>query len=203
VIEAGGALKLFFAGGRLSKLDSDVFNFDEHVDVLVIAGAVYVYQRRLFEEMFAYVEKVYRPAADLALEHLRGAAILSDLEAFAAACRQDVNKLRKLADIGWNIAPRKLTWAAVQQIQGGWNVNVQLDPDNQRIVVSPATTWSILKLLDDDYLRSDMTGSFYEVQSKRRVKRRVGRPRPRPTPSPAGAGRPRARPRPRRLSAGR
>jgi hypothetical protein len=37
----------------------------------------------------------------------------------------------------------------------------------QKILFEPSDQWAILRLLDDDYLESAMTGENYEVNSKR------------------------------------
>jgi Kiwa KwaB-like protein len=171
VIRADGAFKLFFDGQLLSKISTDVFSFDGQADAVVIEDEAFVFQRNYFEEMFDFVRTVYQPAADLAVAHIQDTAVLSDTLGFADACRGDVDKLRKLADIGQNIGRANLTWDAIQDVQAKWNVPVELDSQKRCIVFKKADTWSILKLLDDDYLRSDMTGALYEVQSKRRIKR--------------------------------
>ena len=37
----------------------------------------------------------------------------------------------------------------------------------EKLVFDPADKWAILRMLDDDYLQSIMTGEKYEVNSKR------------------------------------
>ena len=171
VVHEAKALAFSFRQGYLSKLEDPAFNFDESADALVVGAEAIVLQKTLFEQIFDLAGQIYTPLAKKAIDSVREIGILSDPEGLATAVEADDNKLKKAADIGKNIDFSKVTWENLKKIQADYGVPLQLDEANRRIVNRPADAWSILKVLNDDYLRSEMTGELYEVQSKRRVER--------------------------------
>jgi hypothetical protein len=186
VVREDSPLGLSFRKGILSKLEAPAFNFDESADALVVGADALVLQKTLFEQIFDFAGQVYTPLAKQAIANIREIGILSDPNGLAAAIEADDNKLKKAANIGKSIDFAKLTWDNLKKIQENYGVPLLLDEENRRIVNRPADTWSILKVLNDDYLRSEMTDELYEVQSKRRVERpTVKRPAAK-KPQPAG-----------------
>lgn len=171
VIRVGGWLRLIYHKGVLRAVQDDAFNFDEEADTIVVGTDALVLQRAYFEEIFDFVQDLYQPAAKKAVEHTKLTALLSDPMAFLEICERDSRKLRKLAAITERIDLTQLTWDRVVDVATRWNVPVELDSDHQKVNVTPGTAWSILRLLDDDYLSSEVTGKLYEVEAKRFVGR--------------------------------
>jgi hypothetical protein len=79
--------------------------------------------------------------------------------------------LAKLANIGRKPYLSRLSMTAMEETITTVGLDVELvDEDGERKLVFDASTqespWAILKLLDDDYLRSLMTQELYEASSK-------------------------------------
>jgi|CXWL01.1.fsa_nt_gi hypothetical protein len=170
VIRVAGLLKFMWRQG-FRKIEEPVFNFDENVDAVVVGGDALIIQKTLFEQLFDLVGKFYSPRAQEAIEKLREAAILDDVDRLSEACATDDNKVKKLAEIRQGIDFSRLTWSNLKKIQEDYGVGVELDDQKQQILFQPSAVWPLLKLLADDFLRSDLTGARYEVQSKRKVEK--------------------------------
>jgi hypothetical protein len=180
----GGGLKALVQKGTLTRIEDPVFNFDEQADALVLGTDVLILQKTLFEQMFELVRTLYAPLASQAVQKIAALDLIDDMQAFEQVCLKDERKQKKLADICQNVPFTQITFEKLSQVKGEWSVDVDLDPVARKILFDPAKAWNILKLIDDDYLRSPMTRERYEVQSKRKVQRRPGTaPRRRPQPN--------------------
>lgn len=189
VIRADGWLRFTYHKGMLTTIQEDIFNFDQEADAMVIGENALVLHRAYFEEIFDLVHEVYEPMAKKAVEGLRMAAVLSDPDALLEACKTDNRKLRKLATFPGTLDISKLTWDNVLEVKSRWNVALDLDDTLKQVTVTPGTVWNILRLLDDDYLRSDVTDNLYEVlgekhyvgrwtaSASKRRRRRVPKPK--------------------------
>jgi hypothetical protein len=170
----GGGLKALVQKGTLTRIEDPVFNFDEQADALVLGTDVLILQKTLFEQMFELVRTLYAPLASQAVQKIAALGLIDDMQAFEQVCQKDERKQKKLADIFQNEPFAQITFEKLSQVKEEWSVDVDLDPVARKILFDPAKAWNILKLIDDDYLRSPMTRERYEVQSKRKVQRRPG-----------------------------
>jgi len=79
----------------------------------------------------------------------------------------------KLSSVSRSPYLATITMADIKQVITEFGLSVPIVKDNgvEKIVFekSPEKRWEILKLLDDDYLRSVMTNQKYAANSKLRV----------------------------------
>ncbi len=176
VVRRDLALKLLFRNTILTTLDHDVLNLDPRADAVVIGEDVVVCQGTLFERIFelSFLDllvppSVYEPRAAQTLGKLESSHLLSDFDAFRKECQADEDKLRKLADIEQTVDVSEFGYDSLKDVNDGWGVGVNFDDASHKIQVEPETAWGVLKLFDDDYLKSTATKAGYEAYRKRRV----------------------------------
>ncbi len=179
----GGGLKALLHEGTFTRIGDPVFNFDEQADAIVVEDEVVILQETLFEQMFELVGTIYAPLAKEAIQEIATLNLIDNVKGFEAACQNDERKQKKLADIHQNVRLDQITFDKLYQVADNWEVDVELDRSSRRIIFNESKTWGILKLINDDHLRSPITRERYEVQSKRKVQRRPRATRARQAPA--------------------
>jgi hypothetical protein len=98
---------------------------------------------------------------------------IANLEEFQAAVVGQMQMMSKLAAISRKGYLEGLTMDAVRRTIDDVGLDVDLVKEDgvEKLLFDPSVKrrWLILKLLDDDYLRSIMTDAIYEANSKRGV----------------------------------
>jgi hypothetical protein len=152
-----------------------VLLFNEDVDAIAIGGWIFFANRNNFDRSFEFLALVQESAAqtfDAVTEHLT----IDGLAELRAAVTKDVNMMAKLASIQRKIDKHPEYTKVLQMIPllAFIDSNPHVDVDvvgegaDRRLLflAAPQRRWKILKLLDDDYLRSNLTTMNYEVDSK-------------------------------------
>ncbi|MNY28066.1 hypothetical protein D3C86_1620190 [compost metagenome] len=155
-----------FDNGNLSRLESDMFHFDERMDCFLCSDEVAILEKNSFEQIFDY-NTHYQALTQDAIERLEELGFLEGFEELANACIADRRKARKLATIIQNVDLQTLDFDRLRAVVEEWGVDVTVDEQSRTVVAERMRTWSLLKLLADDFLRSPLTNSRYEAQSKR------------------------------------
>lgn len=164
----GGLFALFFNAGHFSKIeDSEVFQFDEKVDCIFYKGNIWIFQSTYFEQIFGYEEK-YLLASAQTLQVLKSLPHFEGFEILEESVAADSRKRKKLASILQNGYYASMNFETMKRIASNYGLKVQFDNENEKIIIEPKTAFEILKLLNDDYLRSEATSEKYEVPSKRK-----------------------------------
>ncbi|MEW5814630.1 MAG: Kiwa anti-phage protein KwaB-like domain-containing protein, partial [Spirochaetota bacterium] len=78
-------------------------------------------------------------------------------------------KLAKLKNIASKPYLEQITIADLKKVIQKYSLNIEIVrvKGQEMIKFDSSDKWAILRLLDDDYLESVMTGNRYEVNSKR------------------------------------
>jgi Domain of unknown function (DUF4868) len=156
--------------GTFSLVEDRIFLFDEEVDCFVYGGHVFVLRKRdyrsIFDQMSAVFEKAKSAAADL-----HGKLPISNFAEFEAACTSDSRLADKVIAVRVRPYFEDLDYAMVKPVIDEFKLDVPTTTgSNGRVEfvfrTGPADRFRILRLVDDDYLRSTMTKHLYEVNSK-------------------------------------
>ena len=159
---------LFFQNHRLTDVAEDeVFLIDPHFDFFAYEGITFIAHKREFESSMNFREGMKNHGSEL-LTQFESLAFLSDVVPIREFVGDNLHHLRKLASIrkaGYYQQPdylRRLTEVSVEE---GWELKVE----NGKIVVEPGTIELLLKLLNNDRLRSPINQEVFDSAAKKKV----------------------------------
>lgn len=167
---------LLWKNDSFSRIDTQTLVLDDNLRLAVTEHGAIMTQPTVYEALFGALPELANQAqqtydATLAPLDIDGSDELAD------ACSHDINMMRKLSSIESKLQDpayrARLTHDnLVQFIRAHPHVDVELTEANgqTRIVFDkrPQHRWAILKLLDDDFLRSNLTDTDYVSNSKTR-----------------------------------
>lgn len=165
---------LLWQGDHFTRLTDEPLVIDRALRLVSVDGAVVMRTSTAYQQIFGTPPEL-RAQAEKAYAASFGTLPIAGGDRLAAACRTDPNMMRKLVSIqakleqpGYAAAltmPNLVAFVRANQIA----VQIE-DPDGPtpRLVFDsgPQRRWDLLKLLDDDFLRSDLTQLRYEANSK-------------------------------------
>lgn len=166
--------------GAYNRFEEEVLLFDRFVDALCVGEHVFIIRAAAFERMFGYLEEL-RALAGQTFDTVTAELHIAGLQLLRDNCTSDVNMMRKVASIASRMRsdPRHLAAMTMQRLLAFIDAHPQLasqvlvqgeGPARELVFESDlAGRWRILKLLDDDYLKSDLTEIDYEANSKSRL----------------------------------
>lgn len=153
----------FFNKGQYNCIKESIFVFDEAVDCLAWDGHLYIASMYNFNRLFGYFEEL-RKEVDAILAKVVNLIPISNDKAFREACRGQLQMVSKLNQIAQKPYFGSITMDDIRTINH-CNLDVEIiEEDGVKKLVfepSPQKRWLILKLLDDDFLESTMTGNKY------------------------------------------
>jgi hypothetical protein len=161
---------IILAKGHFDLLRDRVYLLDRGIDCMSVDGFMFIFQKANFHLIFQFYEEIVRKAQET-LEVIHERDIIDNFDEFEGACLGHQQKLAKLC----NIATRPyLATVTVTQMKAvarefGRSITFRKVGGKERVVFDPSDKWEILRLLDDDFLASKLTGLKYEVNSKRAV----------------------------------
>lgn len=152
--------------GMYSRLEENVLLFTEQIDCVLIDEHLFVISkgnyRKIFDE-FAEIEKKSREAASV----LQSVVPIANFSDFEDACASQIAMADKLIAVSKRPYFVELTVSKLEPIIKEFELEVKINSSGEMIFdPTPKGRWHILKLIDDDYLRSSMTENLYEVNSK-------------------------------------
>lgn len=160
---------LILRRGAFDRATERIFLFDNNVDCIVFKGYVFVLRKRDFRLMFEQMQKIF-DLARLAAQDLHSRIPIANLDEFIEACGRDSRMADKMLAVQNRPYFDELDYLKVKPVIDEFNLGIPLKKENGRPMLifqaSPSERFKILKLVDDDYLRSKMTDLRYEVNSK-------------------------------------
>ncbi len=164
-----------FRGGAFDKLEDEVLLFNNEVDAIATQGHVFFTNRHNFDRAFGHLGEL-REAATRTFEQVTRDLAIDGIDDLRTAATVDMNMMAKMASIQRKIDAEPRYAAALTMenllkfIDEHPHVDVDLEGQGsaRRLVfkAGPAYRYKILKLLDDDFLRSGLTSLDYQVDSK-------------------------------------
>ncbi len=155
-------------GNRLS-LARTIFAYDGRIDVLVFGDQAIIVNPVAFESLVRDPADLQRELA-AALNELEGTNLIGDMPALRTTAGDDSNFARGLRRIHKAGYLTGMQASVLGEAISRWGHD-QLSVIGGRLVFRPDARWEFLRVLDDGYLTSDLTGLRYEVNSKRRWNR--------------------------------
>ena len=127
---------------------------------------VFIFMRQNFEVFFDY-KNHYINAISANRSKLDDISFICDLNNVVEYCSQHGLMVRKLARILTNRSfdPTIYSLEGILDQIRRYDIEFQQDTDGS-IALCQSNMWTILRLLDDDYLTSNLTGENYETRSK-------------------------------------
>ena len=167
------SLALVFNDGTYSKVDDKTFRFDRDVDCVAWDGYLFVQHVAQFQRIFEYLDEL-RARAKEAIDGVIVNVPIANEAAFRAAVGGQLQMLSKIARIAGKSYLPTLSMTRMKRLINDYDLGipVEMGPAGQeRLVFQPdlENRWKLLKLLDDDFLKSDLTDTRYETNSKSRM----------------------------------
>lgn len=154
--------------GQYDTVEDTVLLFDRIVDCVVCGDWLFILNKDRFQKIFKYFEELKKTARQT-LEVIKAHVPIDDFPAFAKACEGQLQRLAKVKNIANKPYLKSLTIKDLKKVIRKYNLPIQTvgSGKDEKIHYDDSDKWGILRLLDDDYLESVMTGRTYEVNSKR------------------------------------
>jgi Kiwa protein KwaB-like len=158
---------LVFRNGMYSKVGEKILLFGEQIDCLVFKDTVFIINKRNYRSIFDLLEQIQKEAGNAA-DALQAVVPIDNFEEFKAACCSQTTMADKLIEVSKRDYFASLSVSNLIPIINEFSLNVEVAAGGTSLVFDPrpAGRWHILRLLDDDYLRSTLTEHRYEVNSK-------------------------------------
>jgi hypothetical protein len=175
VLEESGRLAAWFNGSAFDRLESDVILFNDKVDAISIAGYTFFTNVHNFVRSFKFVDQM-REAARETFDSVLSDLHFADRDSFRNVATTDLAMIAKMTSIQRKMEKFPKYREALKMdnllafVDKNPHVDIEFDgtgPDRKfKFSNEPRSRFKILKLLDDDYLRSNLTELDYEVDSK-------------------------------------
>ena len=170
-----GLVAAIFRGAAFDVLRDEVLLISETVDAIAIGDWIFFANRNNFDRSFEFLALIQKKAAQT-FDAITAQIVIDGLAELRASATKDVNMMAKMASIQRKIDKHPEYTKALQMsnllafIDSNPHVDVDVvgEGSDRRLlfVGTPQRRWKILKLLDDDYLKSNLTTMDYEVDSK-------------------------------------
>lgn len=151
--------------------DKEVFLIDPRFDFFVHEGLVFIANKREFESSMNFREGMKIHAADV-LGEFKALEFVDDVHLIEEFVGDNLHHLRKLASIrkaGYYKQPDYLKRMMQVSAEEGWELKVE----NGTVVVEKDTVELLLKLLNNDRLRSPINNELFDSAAKALVGRKV------------------------------
>lgn len=157
-----------FSGGTFDRIKDPVFVFDDTVDCIAIAGQMVVIRKDNYHRIFQFFDEALKHATQT-LSQIQTALPIDNAAQFETDCKGNALILMRLRGIADRNYFPSLTFAALEKKIKADSLPIQISGSgkSRKLVYNPQHKWKFLRLLDDGFLSSDMTGRKYEATSKR------------------------------------
>lgn len=156
--------------GTYDRFTDNLFLFDQHIDCMVRGDDLFIFNKDKFQKIFRFYELLIAGAKQT-LQTIQQRIPIDNFPAFEVACEGHLQKLSKLKNIASKPYLQSVTMVDLKKVIQKYKLPIQTvgKGKDEKIQFDASDKWAILRLLDDDYLESVMTGNSYEVNSKRSI----------------------------------
>lgn len=158
-----------FGDGTFDRVKDTMFLFDHNVDCVSYDGTMYIFNKHNFEKIFRFFELVTKTAAQT-LATIKAHVPIDNFEELERACAGHLQMQAKLKNIAGKPYLKKMKIADIKKLLTHFpalGLKTVKKNGKEMLVFDPKDKWALLRLLDDDYLDSMLTGQKYEVTGKR------------------------------------
>lgn len=167
ILDIKGWIPLFVQNGVFNKLTDSILTIDKDIDCIYYDGKVFILDKTHFEKIFSFMDK-FILEIDANICHLEEKSLVDDITALQKLCKSDPRKIKKLNKVLKSDILNSLNTKRISEINRQYNLDLDFTEDG-KIIVSHKNIWTVLRVLDDEYLESSMTDNKYEVHSKVRA----------------------------------
>lgn len=170
-----GKVPVFQRGDRFDVVNERTVVLDRQVDAVVVGGFAFFDNRRRFQRVFGLMEELQERAGQT-FDDVTAGLRIANLDALRQAATTQLQMLGKLASIdkklktipAYREAMTTEKLVAFIQAHPYTEVEIEGQGSEAKLVFQPdgKHRFKILKLLDDDYLQSQLTELSYESNSK-------------------------------------
>ena len=173
----GKRILAFWNGEQFASLDAQPLVIDRTLRLFVLDGAMIMKSNNAYESLFGPIPDLREQAASTYTATFARLPINGGDE-LRAACESDINMMRKLLSIAARMQqpgyPDAIDMPSVMAfLERNPHIDVPVDTSGEAPALvfqaQAQRRWALLKLLDDDFLRSDLTNINYEANSKTEV----------------------------------
>ena len=159
---------IFMKNGQYDVFNEGLFLFDSRFDCFSMDDSLYICNKDGFQKIFRFYELLLKTAKKT-LNTIETHIPIENFNEFSQACEGHLQKVAKLKNIASKPYLDKLTIKDLKKVIAKYKLPIKTvgKGTNEKLLFEPSDKWAILRLLDDDYLESMMTGESYEVTSKR------------------------------------
>ncbi len=145
-----------------------IFLFDKSIDCISRGNNLFILTKSHFYYMFRILDELIESSKDI-LDRIHDRIPIANFRLFARSCTNNKIKMEKLTSIARRPYLGRLTITDMKPVIQKNNLHIPVIIVNEREMLhfDDDYPWDILKLLNDDYLTSIMTGQNYEVDAKR------------------------------------
>lgn len=156
--------------GTYDRFTNKLFLFDQHIDCMVRGDDLFIFNKDKFQKIFRFYELLIA-GAKRTLQTIQQRIPIDNFAAFEVACEGHLQKLSKLKNIASKPYLQVVTMTDLKKVIHKYKLPIRTigKGKDEKIQFDASDKWAILRLLDDDYLESVMTGNSYEVNSKRPI----------------------------------
>ncbi len=167
VIGQGKYYHLFFSNRALTLLNRDTIRLNHTFDVMLLEDQLLVLNRKEFERSFDYVKAMQGRALEKigAIEKLgivENVGKLTDMV-------ENMRTLRKLLAIDMGNVVLHTPPEKIADFCRAYNIDLRFTPENKIALNTKKSAEQFVKLLNDDYLRSELTQLLYDSKGKKRI----------------------------------
>ena len=157
--------------GKFTNFNDDIVALDKVYDAAFISNDdedlsdlnIFIFCRSYFEFLFSFIE-YYEKEIDNNKGTIEEKGILKDPNELISLCKNDSRMIKKFARILKNGNLNNMKIEKITDIIDQFNLNISLE--NNKLVATRENIWTILRILNDDYLKSQVTDSMYETHAK-------------------------------------
>jgi hypothetical protein len=159
---------IFMKKGQYDAFSEGLFLFDSRFDCFSLDDTLFICNKDGFQKIFRFYELLLKTAKET-LKTIETHVPIENFGEFSQACEGHLQKVAKLKNIASKPYIDKLTIKDLKKVIAKYNLPIKTigKGASEKLLFEPSDKWAILRLLDDDYLESVMTGESYEVNSKR------------------------------------
>lgn len=166
VLKEGGRLALVFRASTFSKFEDNLITLDEGVDGILYDGTAYIFNCKGFEYALLFSKYIIDTAEEAVAEIEKLNFLVSG--GYLEELVGDHHHQRKLCNITQIGLPSTISLKKIEDIAKKINKTLNISA-GKIVLASKAEAKTFVKILHDDYLMSELTGTRYDAHSKQKI----------------------------------
>jgi len=174
ILKRTGLHAVLGSKGEYDRIEETYISFEESIDCISHHGFMFVMNKDNFQKMFHFLEEVQATAQET-LETINNSVPIQNFDELIQSVNGNKTMLNKLKKIAAKPYLKALKMSDVKRIIdiNHLPLEVKIVDGQEKIFFNPKAKarekYTLLRLINDDYLESLMTGIDYEVTGKREL----------------------------------